>query len=58
MISEAEWVTTTLSHFDAVWEAMIPQNRKRLLRAVVDEVLVDEPSGEVTVKLANIELSK
>jgi hypothetical protein len=53
---EAEWVTTTLSHFDAVWEAMIPQNRKRLLRAVVDEVLIDEPSGEVTVKLANIEL--
>ena len=53
---EAEWVTTTLSHFDAVWEAMIPQNRKRLLCAVVDEVLVDESSGEVTVKLANIEL--
>ena len=53
---EAEWVKTALSHFDAVWEAMTLENRRRLVCAVVEEVSVDESTGDVTVTLASIEL--
>lgn len=53
---EAEWVTTALSHFDAVWDAMTLENRRRLVCAVVEEVAIDEPTGEVAVKLAHLGL--
>lgn len=51
---EAQWVTTALSHFDAVWDTMTPENRRRLVCAVIEEVCVDESSGEVTVKIARV----
>ncbi len=43
--SEAVGVTTALDDFSALWEAMTPANRYRLVNALVREVLVDEPSG-------------
>jgi len=49
--NEAAWVTTALDDFAALWEAMTPANRYRLVHALVCEVLVDEPSGEVTATL-------
>jgi len=49
--SEATWVAAALDDFTALWEAMTPANRYRLVHALVREVLVDEPSGEVTATL-------
>lgn len=49
--SEAAWVTTALDDFAALWKAMMPAKRYRLVHALVREVLVDEPSGEVTATL-------
>lgn len=51
---EAEWVARALSHFRVVWNSMTLENRRRLVRAVVDEIEIDEPTGEVVVKLADI----
>lgn len=49
--TEATWVAAALDDFAALWEAMTPANRYRLVHALVREVLVDEPSGEVTATL-------
>lgn len=49
--SEAAWVTNALDDFAALWEAMTLANRYRLVHALVREVLMDEPSGEVTATL-------
>ena len=49
---EGRWVAQRLADFDVVWDALTPENRGRLARALVREVLVDEPSGTVTAVLA------
>ena len=49
--AEATWVAAALDDFAALWEAMTPANRYRLVHALVREVLVDEPSGNVTATL-------
>ena len=40
--------------FDAVWDAMTPNNRVRLMRAVVRRVEVNEPDGQVRVILNDL----
>jgi DNA invertase Pin-like site-specific DNA recombinase len=54
-LQEAVWLAQTLMNFDSLWDAFTPRNRQRLVRALVEEVIVDERAGEVTVKLANLE---
>jgi len=51
---EASWVAECLRHFDKVWGVMTPENRARLLRAVVQRVEVDEPANVVRVHLTDL----
>ncbi len=52
---EAEWVRRCLTDFAEVWDVLIGENRRRLLRAVVERVDYDGSSGEVRVTLANLD---
>ena len=51
----AEWVASALGDFDAVFDALTPDNRARLVRALVACVDVNEPTGEVTITLADLD---
>ena len=51
---DAEWVAAALRDFETLWEVMTPQNRARLVGALVRRVDVDEPAGEVSIRLADI----
>jgi DNA invertase Pin-like site-specific DNA recombinase len=52
---EAEWVAGAIANFSKVWELMTPENRCRLLRALVVSVKVDEESGKVEIELVDFE---
>lgn len=49
---EVEWVAQALADFDAVWDALVPANRGRLLRALIERVVVNDATGCVDVYLA------
>lgn len=51
---EADWLERTLTEFDAVWDALTPENRARLARAVIDRVVVDESTGSVKMYVADL----
>lgn len=51
---DAAWVERCLQDFASVWDVLSPENRARLLRAVVERVEVDEPANKVTIRLANL----
>jgi DNA invertase Pin-like site-specific DNA recombinase len=53
---ETRWVLQALADFDAAWDILTAENRARLVRALVRSVEVDEPTGNVTVTLAELEL--
>jgi len=48
---EAEWMIDIMARFDSTWEALTPENKRRLLRAVVKEIIIDEPAGQVEMKI-------
>lgn len=48
---EADWIAAALRDFGALWQAMTPENRIRLVRAVVDRVEVDEANGTIEAHL-------
>ncbi|MBX3185151.1 MAG: hypothetical protein KIT72_08585 [Polyangiaceae bacterium] len=50
---EVEWIAGALTHFGKVWGSMTDANKRRLLRALVASVCVDEESGDCTVELVN-----
>lgn len=50
--SDADWVARILGDFDRMWSIMTPDNRRRLVEALVDRVVVDDRSGAVSVHLA------
>jgi septation ring formation regulator EzrA len=52
---EAGWVGQVLDDFTSVWDVLTPENRGRLLRAVVQTVEVDEPANQVKVVMADLE---
>jgi len=52
--ADAQWVAQALADFDAIWELMTTENRGRLIRALVEHVVVDEPSGRVTAVLVDL----
>jgi hypothetical protein len=54
-IQEASWLVETLSEFESLWEVFTPRNRQRLVRILVEEVVVDEREGEVRVRLTDLE---
>jgi site-specific DNA recombinase len=49
----ASWAARCLADFEAVWDVLTPQNRGRLLRAVVRSVEIDEPANRVKVLVAD-----
>ncbi len=51
---EADWLAQTLAEFDAVWNVLTPENQTRLVRAVVDRVVVDEATGSVKMYVADL----
>jgi hypothetical protein len=48
------WVLDAIERFDERWEVFTPENRRKLVRALVEEVRVDEEAGQVTVRLASL----
>ena len=52
---DADWVGATLRDFDPLWDAMTPDNRARLVRALVRRVVVNEPIGNVTIALVDLD---
>lgn len=53
--SQREWFASALRNFGKVWGEMTPENRGRLLRALVAKVSVDEKTGMCRVELVNFE---
>jgi hypothetical protein len=51
---EAGWIAECLASFDAVWDALTPHNRGRLVRAVVERIEIDEKNNRVQTFLADI----
>ncbi len=51
---EVDWVAGCLTDFDGVSDVLTPENRGRLLRAVIQRVEVNEPSNRVSVFLADL----
>jgi DNA invertase Pin-like site-specific DNA recombinase len=51
---ETQWVARCLADFDKVWDALSPGNRVRMVRAIVERVEVDEPSGDVRAFLTDL----
>jgi site-specific DNA recombinase len=51
---ESSWVASCLNDFSAVWDVLTPENRGRLLRAVVQRVDVDEPANQVKVLMVDL----
>jgi len=51
---ETQWVARCLADFDAVWDVLSPENRARMVRAVVARVEVDEPSGDIRAFLTDL----
>jgi hypothetical protein len=45
---------TCLNDFTAIWDVLTPENRGRLLRAVVQQVEVDEPANRVKVFMVDL----
>ena len=52
---DAELVGATLRDFDPLWDAMTPDNRARLVRALVPRAVVNEPIGNVTIALVDLD---
>jgi site-specific DNA recombinase len=51
---ETSWADRCLADFDSIWDILTPQNRGRLLRAVVQSVEVDEPANRVKVFMVDL----
>ena len=53
-LQEPSWLVRTLSEFEPLWEVFTPRNRQRLVKALVEDVIVDESEGKVRVRLADL----
>jgi len=47
--TESEHVAKLLDAFDEVWEALVPEERREVLRALIERVGVDPESGTLRV---------
>jgi DNA invertase Pin-like site-specific DNA recombinase len=52
--ADAEWVAQALGRFTDLWEVMTPENRQRLLNALVKGVRVDSGTGELAIELHDL----
>ncbi len=46
---EAEWVAGVLGDFDRLWKRLTDENRARVVRALIEEVRVDEARGALRI---------
>ena len=51
---ESSWIADSLAEFHGIWEVLTPENRGRLLRAVIQRVEVDEPANQVRVFITDL----
>ena len=51
---DAGWTTRTLNDFSRIWNKLTYDNRKRLLRALVEAVIVREHTNQVQVRFADL----
>ncbi|HEY3445056.1 MAG TPA: recombinase zinc beta ribbon domain-containing protein [Myxococcales bacterium] len=51
---EVAWVESCLTSFDKVWDTLTPENRGRLVRAVISRVEVDEKANKVEAFVADL----
>lgn len=51
---EVAWVARCLTDFGGIWDVLTPENRGRLMRAVIQRVEVNEPANQVSVFLADL----
>jgi DNA invertase Pin-like site-specific DNA recombinase len=54
-IQEVSWLIQMLANFDRMWEVLPLRNRQRLVRALLEAVVVDEAGREARIRLANFE---
>jgi hypothetical protein len=54
---EPEWVTRALANFGTVRGLMMPINQRRLLRALLETVIVNEAGGKVDIHFAELQAS-
>jgi len=50
----AAWVTQVLGDFDELWKVMTPENRRRLLAASVQSVVVDAAASTMRITFADL----
>lgn len=50
---EAGWVAQCLADFNTCWDVLTPENRGRLIRALVHRIEVDEPANRVEMRVAS-----
>lgn len=51
---EAGWVARCLANFNTCWDVLTPENRGRLIRALVHRIEVDEPANQVEMHVASL----
>lgn len=51
---ESSWVAAQLTEFRQIWDLLTPENRGRLLRAVIERVEVDEPAHQIKLFFADL----
>lgn len=51
---EAGWVARCLADFNTCWDVLTPENRGRLIRALVHRIEVDEPAKRVEMHVASL----
>jgi site-specific DNA recombinase len=51
---ESSWVASCLNDFTGIWDVLTPENRGRLLRAVVQRIEVDGPANRVRVHIVDL----
>jgi DNA invertase Pin-like site-specific DNA recombinase len=55
--ADVKWVIRALQDFERVWDVLNAQNRGRLLRALLDRVIVDAGSGQVSIHFVDINVA-
>jgi hypothetical protein len=55
--AEADWVEHALVNFSDLWDVMTPVNRRRLIEALIQEIVVDEPAGRIEAHSAELPIN-
>lgn len=52
LVLNGPWLAEQLRGFDAVWDKLLPANRLRVMRLIVERVDANSVAGEVNITLA------